>query len=235
MKKLIFGDIHCRKIWKDIIRTENPDHVIFLGDYISTHEVITDEDEFINLLEILEYKENNSSMVTLLRGNHDLEPFHNEMDSYFCHPYSGGFSSQYLRESKDRFSKLTQWIYIDEKNKIIFSHAGISKIWMKYYEIESIFDINNLPLVCQEMGFTCGTDFFDNNGRSPYQPPTWIRPDTLYEVAIPEYTQVIGHTRLKDDNIKCIRCLNNEEMWLCDTLPNQYLTIENDDFIIKNI
>ena len=34
---LVLGDIHGRTIWKDIIDTENPDLIIFLGDYVTTH------------------------------------------------------------------------------------------------------------------------------------------------------------------------------------------------------
>lgn len=40
MKILILGDIHGRTIWKQIIENENPDKIIFLGDYVSTHEDI---------------------------------------------------------------------------------------------------------------------------------------------------------------------------------------------------
>ena len=38
---LVIGDIHGRTIWKNIIEEENPDKIIFLGDYVSTHEDIS--------------------------------------------------------------------------------------------------------------------------------------------------------------------------------------------------
>ena len=38
MRTLVLGDIHGKTIWKDIIKKENPDKVIFLGDYVTTHE-----------------------------------------------------------------------------------------------------------------------------------------------------------------------------------------------------
>lgn len=67
---LVIGDIHGRTIWKDIIEKEDPDKVIFLGDYVSTHEGIPADQQLSNLENILNYKEENSDKVVLLRGNH---------------------------------------------------------------------------------------------------------------------------------------------------------------------
>ena len=75
MKTLVLGDIHGRTIWKDIIKKENPDKVIFLGDYVTTHEGISSEQQISNLEEILTYKEENSDKVILLRGNHKINKF----------------------------------------------------------------------------------------------------------------------------------------------------------------
>ena len=53
MKILILGDIHGRTIWKDIIEKESPDKVIFLGDYVSTHDNISADQQLSNLNNIL--------------------------------------------------------------------------------------------------------------------------------------------------------------------------------------
>ena len=75
MKKLVLGDIHGRTIWKDIIEKENPDKVIFLGDYVTTHEGISSEAQIANLEDILSYKKSNPNDVILLRGNHKINKF----------------------------------------------------------------------------------------------------------------------------------------------------------------
>ena len=75
MKTLILGDIHGRTIWKEIIEKENPDKVIFLGDYVDTHQFISPRDQIENLEEILTYKEKNPDKVILLRGNHKINKF----------------------------------------------------------------------------------------------------------------------------------------------------------------
>lgn len=72
MKTLILGDIHGRPIWRDIIEKEKPDRVIFLGDYVSTHDMISSEQQIGELEGILEYKEQNKDTVILLRGNHEI-------------------------------------------------------------------------------------------------------------------------------------------------------------------
>ena len=72
-KILVLGDIHGRILWKDIIEQENPDKIIFLGDYVSTHEGISARQQLSNLEEILTYKENNPDKVILLRGNHKIQ------------------------------------------------------------------------------------------------------------------------------------------------------------------
>ena len=43
MKTIVFGDIHGRMEWYDIVQAENPDKVIFLGDSVSTHEDISSD------------------------------------------------------------------------------------------------------------------------------------------------------------------------------------------------
>lgn len=76
MKKIIvFGDIHGRYLWDDIVKEENPDLTIFLGDYVSTHEGITSDIQIYNLCDILNYKESNPDKVILLRGNHEIINF----------------------------------------------------------------------------------------------------------------------------------------------------------------
>ena len=75
MKTLALGDIHGKTIWKDIIKKENPDRVIFLGDYVTTHEGISSKIQIANLEEILDYKESNYEKVILLRGNHKINKF----------------------------------------------------------------------------------------------------------------------------------------------------------------
>lgn len=223
MRIIFIGDPHGRDIWKKIIEKESFDLIIFAGDYVSTHENITEEEQIENLKEILTYKEKNPDKVILLRGNHDLQHL-----GYGWAECSGLFHKvqDWLSEedNKHRFLADTQWIYIHDN--IIFSHAGISKTWLGDTSLE---EINSLP-PSEEFGFSPGLDnIFDNNGNSIYQPPVWIRPQALVKDALDDYIQVVGHTPMKYI-IDLYKYDKKHHIWMCDTLPHQYLVIEDKNF-----
>lgn len=229
---LVLGDIHGRTQWLDIINKENPDLTIFLGDYVTTHDNISSEQQIANLEDILSYKENNNNSVILLRGNHD-----NQMLGYYWAECSGFDPkvAEYMSspEIKDRFLKLTQWVYIDEDLKTIFSHAGVSEVWLKEIaKLNNIYEINDLP-PCELFGFISNS-FRDNTGDSITQPPVWIRPTSLSRCYVKHWNQVVGHTPVhKITNIKDIVDIE-ENLWLCDSLGvNQYLTIVNNVYTIN--
>ena len=211
MKILVLGDIHGRTIWKDIIEKENPDKIIFLGDYVSTHDNISADQQLSNLNNILNYKEESSDKVILLRGNHDTQHL-----GYYWAECSGWDPKiwQYMSESsfKERFLKLTQWVHIDDDLKVIFSHAGISNIWMNNSDIDSVYDINKLE-PSELFGFTPDSPY-DYYGNSITQHPTWIRLQALCKCNIRDWDQVVGHTPVIQDiaNIKRVT-KKNKNIW----------------------
>ena len=225
-KILVLGDIHGRTCWADIIKKENPDKVIFLGDYVSTHEDISEEQQCLNLEDILNYKEANPDKVILLRGNHDLD--HLGYSWAECSGHSRNVE-KYMVSIKDRFLADTQWIYVE--GNIIFSHAGISKTWFNNFAFEDINLLNNCE-PNEKFAFTPNS-FSDYYGNSITQPCVWIRPISLVQDALDGYIQVVGHTPFKNiTNTKSIRD-DWPEIWLCDCLPKEYLVIENDEFIVN--
>lgn len=251
MKTLVLGDIHGRNFWKDIIKEENPDRVIFLGDYVSTHDDITEETQIGNLEAILDYKEENPDKVILLRGNHD-----NQHLGYYWAECSGLFLKvlHYLSEPehRERFLRDTQWIYVDENLKTIFSHAGVSQVWLQdsiepylVSKIGSQYDDGSIdlePLLalindiepCEFFGFT-PDNYFDMCGTSKTQPPVWIRPETLCRCNVLGYDQVVGHTPQRQIHKMVGSTKGKQTIWLCDSLGfGNYLVIEEGKFIPKN-
>ena len=229
MRTLVLGDIHGKTIWKDIIKKENPDKVIFLGDYVTTHDDISSEKQIVNLEEILDYKEANSSKVILLRGNHDIQHL-----GYYWAECSGLDRTvlEYMSEEtfKERFLSLTQWVYIDKELNTIFSHAGVSRVWMESVNCD-IEDLNTL-IPSELFGFTPDS-LFDCYGDSVTQPPTWIRPRALCKCNISGYDQVVGHTPVTHGIVNMRKATKeNRNIWLCDALGlSKYLLIENGTFI----
>ena len=224
---VVLGDIHGRTIWKDIIAKEQPSQVIFLGDYVSTHENVSDEEQVENLKEILRYKDEHPDTI-LLRGNHDLQHL-----GYYWAECSGYFPrvAMEMAQLKDEFLAKTQWIHV--MGNIVFSHAGISRVWLEENFL-SLEDINMLGPT-ELFGFTSSNPS-DRFGDSPEQPPTWIRPMALMDVMIPDYIQVVGHTPVEHCfNVKDEADIPHD-LWLCDALDQgEYLRIEDSIITIQNI
>lgn len=228
-KILVLGDIHGRALWKDIIEKEIPDKIIFLGDYVSTHDNISAEQQISNLEEILSYKEANQNKVVLLRGNHDMD-----CCGYYwaeCFPTEPKVKQvMSIDPLKSRFLFNTQWVYINEELKTIFSHAGISQVWMdNIAHIQDVHEINSLD-PSEVFGFT-PDNLYDQSGYSETQPPTWIRPQSLCKCNVEGWDQVIGHTPQKGISKIQKNCKGKHTIWLCDALGvEQYLIIDNGKF-----
>ena len=222
-KFLILGDIHGRTIWKDIIKKENPDITIFLGDYCTTHYDISSEDQISNLKEILQYKKDNLDRVILLRGNHD-----DQMLGYHWAKCSGydPVVAKYMSSIKDEFLDLTQWLYIIKQldKPVVCSHAGLSTYFIDNCKVENLEDINKLP-PSELFGFTPDS-CYDIYGISKTQPCTWIRPGALLMYSSSDYHQIVGHTPVRNILVKTL--IGGAKLYFCDTLENkQYLTITN--------
>ena len=243
LRILVFGDIHGRNVWKDVIDREdidNLDLIIFLGDYFSSREDIPVDLQEENFRHIVEFKNMYPNKVVLLRGNHDMEAC-----KYYwaeCYP---SHHSKWVYENKEWFLENTQWVLqIDD---VVFSHAGITKRWYEdmceaYPEITCFEDINKIE-PSEMFGFR-PCKLSDYYGESETQPCTWIRPAFLCEYGFPEIRYVVGHSTVKaitecrkalieqyGDLIDWAKC----EIWLCDTLPREYLIIDHGEFIPTKI
>jgi len=249
LRKIVcIGDIHGRDDWNKIVDdNQDADLFVFLGDYVSTHDRkgITDEIQLNNLMDILLFKEENPERVILLRGNHDMQ----HLNYYWaeCCAYFRGVAQEMSKpEIKDRYLRDTQWVYV--MGDIIFSHAGITDRWFHDSGCETVEDINNLE-PSELFGFR-PCKLSDYYGISKTQGPTWVRPQTLLDYALPHYTQVVGHTTLKhivNFTDVCREDAKNNpdspwkvpddaiDIWVCDCDLKEYLVIEGDKFTVKTV
>lgn len=237
LRILIFGDTHGRGVWEDVIEREgieNLDLIIFLGDYFTSREGIPVEFQEANFCRIVEFKNRYPDKVVLLRGNHDMEAC-----KYYwaeCYP---SHHSIWVAENKEWFLENTQWLLqIDD---VVFSHAGITQRWYedmqkKYPEITCFEDINKIE-PSEMFGFR-SNKFSDYYGDTPTQPLTWVRPGCLCEYGFPEIRYVVGHST-RDSVTEYKKLLTEQhdlgdyahcEIWVCDTLPREYLIIDHGEF-----
>ena len=141
---------------------------------------------------------------------------------------------------KTRFLDSTKWLHIIDN--IVFSHAGITQRWWEdmqkeFPELTCFEEINNIE-PCEMFGFR-SDKMSDYTGIRPTQPLTWVRPSCLSEYGFPEITYVVGHSTQKSISNHKIDLIKNYDMkeyakcdvWVCDTLPREYLLIDKGEFI----
>lgn len=235
MKTIVFGDIHGRSIWKDIVsQHSDADRFVFLGDYFTSREGISVEDQITNFGEIVFFadmeNETKPGRVILLRGNHDMEALGYEWAS--CSPW---FGSDHYRNEETRqwFLDHTQWVFVEDG--IVYAHAGVTKTWMENVGLDKIEDINSME-PSRKFGFW--GKFSDYYGDSKTQGPTWIRPWTLVDDSFGEYTYIVGHTtthnvtNYMEEIIKNMpdgeTLGSNNTVWTCDCLGDgRYVIVED--------
>jgi predicted phosphodiesterase len=232
MKKTLFiGDIHGRTIWKDIINTEFPDEVIFVGDYFDSYEY-EHVHEINNFLDIVALKKNpvlrfNGEVkipkITMLIGNHDFQ-YLPGMKSYGeCtgYQYNGAFL---IEETLNTNREHLQVAYLVE-DSVMCSHAGITKAFLKRLELEqevNIAEALNDYLRYRPTAFGFYPHDHSGTGNHIAQGPLWIRPAALLGVEPPPYSQVVGHT--KQSNVK-----EEQNIFFIDTLESgEYLVLLTD-------
>ncbi len=198
LRKIIaIGDIHTSNRWKEVIeREKNADKIIFIADYFDTYNKgVSITEEIHNAKEIVSYKLENPDKVILLIGNHDYHYLPNVSESY-----SGFKSSLKLNLINFWNENLKYFKMCHIENDIIFTHAGVSKSWLKRFDIKQ--DSKNLEQDINEL-FKSKPDAFNFSGYNPYgddvsQSPIWIRPKSLLKDGIDNYTQIVGHTSMSE-------------------------------------
>jgi UDP-2,3-diacylglucosamine pyrophosphatase LpxH len=225
MKYIVIGDVHGRTIWEDIVKNEEYDLIIFLGDYFDTHYDITPNQQFENFKNIIKFKRKNMDKVIILIGNHDFHYTRGTKDRYSGYQNLMKYDFSDLIENAIH-NKLIQVCYI--MNNFIFTHAGVTRTWCKniFGEIPNNDDLENKinDLLYQRQNafeFTMG-DNFSFTGDDICQSPLWVRGKSLKQDKIDNFIQIVGHT--VQNNIE----INNEIIFI-DTLgtSGEYLIIDN--------
>lgn len=195
-KILILGDIHGRSFWKEPCKNWK-NKIIFLGDYHDPYGEYTDgepnkDESLANLIDLVEFVENRRKIsdVICLLGNHDL--------SYFNGNGKCRFDYQQQKKVKKLIRNLhpqLYYIYEDlttkEPHKYLFSHAGITKDWLDYNNIElkdlNTINITNLSPLDQIP--------YSRGGYNIYGSCVWNSlEDFQIQNPYKNYYQIFGHT-----------------------------------------
>jgi hypothetical protein len=227
MKTITIGDIHGRDCWKKIIFggdsefqnwCENPtdlgyDKIIFIGDYVDSFN-ITGPNILLNLKDILKFKVAAPDKVVLLFGNHDWQYITNQRYTGFAFEMAFDYKTLFF-ENLHLFD-LAYYQKVGDRD-VIWTHAGITNRWLKeffetYKEKLEKFDmimngenINNPEFIVDCLNFALQTlcqnlsDVgYESGGNHPTGGPIWVRIGPLYKDPLPNITQIVGHTHMKD-------------------------------------
>ena len=233
MKIICIGDVHGRKVWKDIITQENPDKVVFIGDYWDSFD-IPFQDQMKNFLEIVHYKVSHPNTVLLL-GNHD---FHY---TRFAGEFYSGYQQLHQYEIAAAIDIHKQHFQVaHQEENILFTHAGLTKTWWEANKEHAPRMIIQQHKVAEHINdiyeFTPRVFRFtgpDSYGENITESPLWVRPHALRQDAFPGLIQVVGHTAM--NIIK--RTDGTFPVWFIDVLDrtNEYLVITDGVFEVERL
>lgn len=228
-KTVILGDIHGRDYWKQIVADEQPDRVVFIGDYFDSYDDYTAAEQMYNFQEIIDWKQSGQSEVIILIGNHDYHYMRGVGEHYSGYQHGAAPAIQQLLEDNKQHMQMCYQI-----NNFLFSHAGISSEWLEYHNYDSEYMIVDWV---NDM-WKYKPNIFQFAGRDPYgdstiSSPIWIRPKSLqkanYDTLRTEFIQVVGHTQ--QNKIDTEGKSTGGRYYYIDTLgtSGEYMVINNNE------
>jgi predicted MPP superfamily phosphohydrolase len=210
---LVIGDIHGSKFWKNIVNQHlDEDYIVFVGDYVDTHNAMSNTKMLKNLLDIIKFKEKYPDKVKLLLGNHDIHYY------FLNSSYRGsGFNFDMMFEFNTIFKNKKHLFQVAFMyNNTIVSHAGITN--SLYQSVESVYkdaldlgwgDGNEHNTIADKFNFLFNINskylFYigdERGGLDPFSGIFWAGMKELCEDYLVGYNQVIGHTHLAEKTIK---------------------------------
>lgn len=226
MKRIVLGDPHGR--WDPIIQIynkEQPDEVIILGDYFDSFNIdaYAQRECYEKIVALRkEHLSKKKGRFVMLIGNHDMH----YMDENFgrCSGWNPLTCSQAgYPLCRDWDAEILKMVFVDEVNKTIYSHAGVSMNWFDFWiKSKSLGDINTIETRAFAFTYKEGGDYY---GSSSWNGPLWIRPEGLKKSPYKDnngiiWNQIFGHT---EPNAPFYWVDNNANFYGIDCIKKAYM------------
>ena len=189
LQRYAIGDVHGRPYWKSFIK-DNYSEFYFTGDYFDSY-TISFSAQYSNFLEICKAARADSRIKMCL-GNHD----YHYLSGVTNQRYSGFQDQNKIKISAvlEENINLLKIIYVTEDN-IIISHAGLTACFLQSIGGQAPEDVNTI--------FNNDRNILNFNGFNIYgdditQSPIWVRPGSLQTDPLPGYSQIAGHTPVRE-------------------------------------
>ena len=238
MNTLILGDTHGRDIWKQIVAKENPDRVVFIGDYFDSFNIPAVV-QMQNFKDIIKYKETSNAEVIMLIGNHDYHYFPEiGYQGYSGYQAGARFNIEHLlNENRHHLQMAYQF------DNILCTHAGVSSVFMDQVFGKDGWSVDNISTKLNEVWLykpkTFSFNGLDPYGDDVYQTPIWIRPNSLqwanHKTLRKKIIQVVGHTTVDKIDIKGKTTGGRYYYIDCLETSKEYLIFNNNKIEINKI
>lgn len=229
MKVCVIGDIHGTNKFLDcynnILKNDNDcEKIIVCGDHFDPYEGITYSDMLERYNKFINSCRNDDRIVSLF-GNHDLSSYVIRGDytnRTAMTAAAHGRISDAIKSNLD--SSYLAYVI----GNYIFSHAGVSSVWLQDIGKDYADRILNNYKGWTSSELSDVVSFYNDDysfyGNNEHQGCTWIRPEALIKFAIDNYHQVIGHSQVREI---CRASLNNGmDLWMTDNArKSEYLTL----------
>ena len=216
---IIVPDCHARDFWKPVLQIQDKP-IVFLGDYLDPYdyEGFSFDHGLDNLEQIIQFKKDNPTRVTLLFGNHDANSLWQKNWASRFRP-----SIRAYKLYEENFNLFDPYKIIGD---VLFTHAGVSEGWYETHSIkniESFLDkqwnefLQNPYEESYLAIFDCGRARW---GYAPYGGIFW---NDLSEVGgnPVDYVQISGHNQLRETGYiyDCRRNVGftGKPMYCCDS------------------
>ena len=246
MKSVVLGDTHGTSFWKLITHTEQPDRVVFIGDYFDSFDIKLDE-QLNNFLNIMEYKKTGKADVICLIGNHDHHYFPEIGDTGTSgYQHIGSFQIGPVLDANREHLQIAY-----RMDEFLFSHAGVSAKFMDSvfgsggWDVDTLVDQLNELFKHKPNTFTFGNaislkklSFMDPHGDNEEQSPIWIRPNSLMranrDTLRTQFIQVVGHTQVKKLDLVGSQKSAGGRYYLidCQDSTGEYLVIQDGELSV---
>lgn len=236
MRVIGIGDIHGRSAWKEIVMKEkNADKIVFQGDYFDSRQGHSGMRQLTNYNDIVAFKKANPEQVVLLFGNHDFHYILSMNEQYSG--YQGSYAIDFANAIEiDLRERNLQMAYMADG--VLFTHAGITKTWLKDQLELEVLDLNTIDIVNDYLYYRPAVFKFnmgDNGsmtGDDVTQPPIWVRPYSLSKDKFENVWYSVGHTQVEDISI-----VEEHKIVLTDCLArkNSYVVFEDGKPKVENV
>ena len=216
---VIIPDIHNKhQIAEEIIDMEEPDMVVFLGDYFDGFgDTVEDA---ANTAKWLNKSLDHGNRIHLI-GNHDLS-YMTYNQNLKCSGYSADKHAA-IKSQNVKWDKLRMFYWVDDW---LCTHAGLTD---KFYRQQKINESDSIQKIIEcskrDLENIHDPDYkhaffqvgFSRGGNSPVGGTVWCHYDEFED--IPGVKQIFGHTR--SDHIRHKKTENSEH-YCIDTVLNHY-------------